>query len=71
MAKRTKGNASLTSGKAHGRGRSRVVYVFTEGKVTEPDYIKAVQQLGTLKQPGTPSTSMLPMPRTRARSASR
>lgn len=54
MARSAKGNASLTSGKAHGRGRSRVVYVFTEGKVTEPEYIKAVQQLGTLKQPGTP-----------------
>nr|WSZ96086.1 RloB family protein [Streptomyces sp. NBC_00857] len=51
MGKRAKGNASLASGKPYSRGRSRVVYVFTEGKVTEPDYIKAIQQLGTLKNP--------------------
>ncbi|MFI6081422.1 RloB family protein [Streptomyces sp. NPDC051217] len=50
MAKNTKGNASFAS-KSYGRGRRRVVHVYTEGKVTEPEYIRAVRQLGTLADP--------------------
>ncbi|WP_405756181.1 RloB family protein [Streptomyces sp. NBC_00073] len=49
---RTRGKDSLTSAKPKGGKRRRVVHVFTEGKVTEPEYIAIVRARGVLKDPG-------------------
>lgn len=50
MAK-TRGKSSFAPIARRGRGRSRAVYVFTEGKVTEPDYIRIVHRHGTPADP--------------------
>ncbi|OEU94816.1 RloB family protein [Streptomyces oceani] len=41
---RTKGKESLVPAQKGGRQRNKVVHVFTEGKVTEPEYIHIVRE---------------------------
>ncbi|MFH9477114.1 RloB family protein [Streptomyces anulatus] len=46
-------SVSRKKGGAKGRGsRARQVYIFTEGEVTEPEYIDIILKNGTLAKPG-------------------
>ncbi|MFJ5118767.1 RloB family protein [Kitasatospora sp. NPDC088548] len=49
---RTRGNESLGPAKQQRGRRRRVVHVFTEGRVTEPNYIEAVSGLVRLHEQG-------------------
>lgn len=49
---RTRGNESLGPAKQQRSRRRRVVHVFTEGRVTEPNYIEAVSGLVHLHEKG-------------------
>ncbi|MFD3539734.1 RloB family protein [Streptomyces sp. NPDC058662] len=48
---RTRGKDSLGAAKQDRGRRRRVVHVFTEGKVTEPDYIRIVRDKGAYADP--------------------